>query len=60
MANKNSKTNIKDERIEDNTMYGEFILPSSNGWRRTDSGELPGIRRTSRMVPGDSHKGKKS
>lgn len=25
MANKNGKNNIKDERIEDVTMYGEFI-----------------------------------
>lgn len=25
MANKNDKNNIKDERIEDVTMYGEFI-----------------------------------
>ena len=25
MANKNNKNNIKDERIEDTTQYGEFI-----------------------------------
>lgn len=25
MANKNDKNNIKDERIEDTTMYGEFV-----------------------------------
>jgi len=25
MANKKDKNNIKDERIEDTTMYGEFI-----------------------------------
>lgn len=25
MANKNDKNNIKDERIEDTTLYGEFI-----------------------------------
>lgn len=25
MANKKNKTNIKNERIEDNTMYGEFV-----------------------------------
>lgn len=25
MANKKDKTNIKDERIEDGTMYGEFV-----------------------------------
>ncbi|AUG58443.1 hypothetical protein [Acetivibrio saccincola] len=25
MANKNNKNNIKDERIEDTTRYGEFI-----------------------------------
>jgi hypothetical protein len=31
MANKNDKNNIKDERIEDVTMYGEFI-PSFDQW----------------------------
>ncbi|HHX17708.1 MAG TPA: hypothetical protein GX727_02475 [Clostridium sp.] len=25
MANKNNKNNIKDEKIEDTTQYGEFI-----------------------------------
>lgn len=25
MANKENRTNIKDERIEDTTMYGEFV-----------------------------------
>lgn len=35
MANKNDKNNIKDERIEDGTMYGEFI-PSFDQWMTPD------------------------
>lgn len=35
MANKKNKTNIKDERIEDNTLYGEFI-PSFQQWMTPD------------------------
>ncbi|WP_010245587.1 hypothetical protein [Acetivibrio cellulolyticus] len=35
MANKNNKTNIKDERIEDVTMYGEFIS-SFDQWMTPD------------------------
>lgn len=35
MANKKNKTNIKDERIEDNTMYGEFV-PSFHQWITPD------------------------
>lgn len=35
MANKNNKTNIKDERIEDSTMYGEFIS-SFDQWMTLD------------------------
>jgi hypothetical protein len=35
MANKNNKTNIKDERIEDTTMYGEFIS-SFHNWNTPD------------------------
>lgn len=35
MANKKNKTNISDERIEDNTMYGEFI-PSFDQWMTPD------------------------
>ena len=35
MANKKNSTNIKDERIEDNTMYGEFI-PSFDQWITPD------------------------
>jgi hypothetical protein len=35
MANKNSKNNIKDERIEDVTMYGEFIA-SFDQWITPD------------------------
>lgn len=35
MANKNGKTNIKDERIEGTTMYGEFIS-SFNQWNTLD------------------------
>ena len=35
MANKNSKGNIKDERIEDVTMYGEFIA-SFDQWVTPD------------------------
>lgn len=31
MANKNNKNNIRDERIEDTTLYGEFIS-SFNQW----------------------------
>lgn len=35
MANKKNKTNIKDERIEDVTMYGEFIS-SFDQWTTPD------------------------
>jgi hypothetical protein len=35
MANKNNKNNIKDERIEDVTMYGEFIS-SFDQWMTPD------------------------
>ena len=35
MANKKDKNNIKDERIEDVTMYGEFI-PSFDQWMTPD------------------------
>jgi|GEM_PF-1672496 len=35
MANKNNKTNIKDERIEDVTKYGEFIA-SFDQWMTPD------------------------
>lgn len=35
MANKKNKTNIKDERIEDSTMYGEFIS-SFDQWMTSD------------------------
>lgn len=35
MANKNDKNNIKDERIEDSTMYGEFIA-SFDQWMTPD------------------------
>lgn len=35
MANKKNKTNIKDERIEDVTMYGEFIA-SFDQWMTPD------------------------
>lgn len=35
MANKKNKTNISDERIEDTTMYGEFIS-SFDQWTTPD------------------------
>lgn len=35
MANKNDKNNIKDERIEDTTLYGEFIS-SFHNWQTPD------------------------
>jgi hypothetical protein len=35
MANKNDKNNIKDERIEDVTQYGEFIS-SFDQWMTLD------------------------
>jgi hypothetical protein len=35
VANKNNKTNIKDERTEDVTMYGEFIA-SFDQWMTPD------------------------
>lgn len=35
MANKKGKTNIRDERIEDNTMYGEFVA-SFDQWMTPD------------------------
>lgn len=36
MANKNKKNNIKDERIEDTTMHGEFIA-SFDQWMTPDN-----------------------
>ena len=36
MANKKEKPLIKDERIEDNTMYGEFIS-SFNQWTTSEN-----------------------
>jgi hypothetical protein len=53
MANKNNKTNIKDERIEDVTMYGEFIS-SFDQWmtpdrQRTVARHLEEV--TSELVP---------
>jgi ABC-type Zn2+ transport system substrate-binding protein/surface adhesin len=35
MANKNDKNNIRDERIEDTTLYGEFVS-SFHQWRTPD------------------------
>jgi hypothetical protein len=35
MANKDNKKNVKDERIEDGTMYGEFIA-SFDQWITPD------------------------
>ncbi len=35
MVNKRSKNNIRDERIEDNTLYGEFIA-SFDQWITPD------------------------
>jgi hypothetical protein len=35
MANRDDKNNIKDERIEDNTMYGEDV-PSHFQWSTPD------------------------
>jgi hypothetical protein len=35
MANRNNKTNIKDERIEDSTLFGEFIA-SFDQWVTPD------------------------
>ena len=35
MANKNNKNNIRDERIEDVTLYGEFIS-SFDQWMTPD------------------------
>lgn len=35
MANKNDKNNIKDERIEDVTRYGEFVS-SFHQWQTLD------------------------
>jgi|GEM_PF-561547 len=35
MANKKDKNNIKDERIEDTTMYGEFVS-SFHNWISPD------------------------
>jgi hypothetical protein len=35
MANKDDRNNIKDERIEDTTMYGEFIS-SFHQWKTLD------------------------
>jgi len=35
MADKKKKKNITDERIEDNTMYGEFV-PSFHQWMTMD------------------------
>ncbi|MDD4493909.1 MAG: hypothetical protein PHV32_06120 [Eubacteriales bacterium] len=35
MANKDNRTNIKDERIEDVTLYGEFIS-SYHNWTTSE------------------------
>ncbi|RCX09984.1 hypothetical protein DFR58_13128 [Anaerobacterium chartisolvens] len=35
MANKDNKNNIKDERVEDTTLYGEFV-PSFHQWITLD------------------------
>jgi len=35
MSNKRNKTNIRDERIEDVTLYGEFI-PSFDQWTSSE------------------------
>jgi hypothetical protein len=35
MSNKRNKTNIRDERIEDSTLYGEFI-PSFDQWTSSE------------------------
>ena len=35
MSNKRNKTNIRDERIEDSTLYGEFI-PSLDQWTSSE------------------------
>lgn len=35
MSNRRNKTNIRDERIEDSTLYGEFIL-SFDQWTSSE------------------------
>jgi hypothetical protein len=62
MANKNNKNNIKDERIEDVTMYGEFIS-SFDQWMTPDrqrkvAGHLEEV--TSELVPGVKNDKKRS
>jgi hypothetical protein len=58
LANKKNKTNIKDERIEDNTLYGEFI-PSFDQWMTPDrqrkvARHLEEV--TEEIAPGESRK----
>ena len=58
MANRKNRTNISDERIEDNTMYGEFI-PSFDQWMTPDrqrkiARHLEEI--TDELAPGDDKK----
>ncbi|OGO79959.1 MAG: hypothetical protein A2Y21_03490 [Clostridiales bacterium GWC2_40_7] len=58
MANKKNRTNISDERIEDSTMYGEFI-PSFDQWitpdrQRKIARHLEEV--TEELAPGDDEK----
>jgi hypothetical protein len=58
MANKKNKTNIRDERIEDNTAYGEFI-PSFQQWMTPDR-QRNIARRLEDVTKGDAEKGDKT
>lgn len=58
MANKKNRTNIKDERIEDSTMFGEFIA-SFDQWmtldrQRNNARHLEEV--TSELAPKDDKK----
>ena len=58
MANRKNRTNISDERIEDGTMYGEFI-PSFDQWMTPDrqrkiAKHLEEV--TEELAPGDDKK----
>ncbi|TYQ16638.1 UNVERIFIED_CONTAM: hypothetical protein Cloal_3204 [Acetivibrio alkalicellulosi] len=57
MANKNDKNNIKDERIEDTTKYGEFIS-SFDQWMTPDI-QRKNARRLAKLTENSDNKNDK-
>lgn len=58
MANKKNKSNISDERIEDNTMYGEFIS-SFHQWITPDRQRMTAQHHENITNPATAEKDKK-